>query len=466
MKVLVIDDDFVGRVLLQDILTQYGYDVITALDGTEGLRKAREERPSVVITDVLMPGMDGYQFLREIRRDSTLRDMPVIFYTGTYLDRRDEELASDLGVTRFLTKPRNPQEIVNAVKEAIEEGASAPSGQPVIEEPVFLRLYNERLVSKLKSKVEESERTRLFLDSVMESIGDGLVVIDRSHNILHANSSASATIGLEKSEIIGKKCYETIHRNTSPCEGADITCPMHEVFEKGRTSHVIHTHTDASGNEQYIDITASPIKDADGKIIAMVETYRNFMQRQTDDELINLVKKLNEAQVRLKQMAITDDLTGLRNRRYIMERLEEEFQRAKRSGRPLSLVMLDIDHFKDINDTHGHLFGDTVLKIIASRIRDCLRRNDIVGRVGGEEFLVISPDSGVEEAVLVAERIRRVVHSKAIGDGDIEVSVTLSAGVATAGREDRSADRVFSRADTALYKAKQEGRNRVKVIKP
>lgn len=466
MKILVIDDDFVGRMLLQDILTQFGYDVITAVDGAEGLRKAREERPSVVITDVLMPGMDGYQLLREVRRDSAIRDVPVIFYTGTYIDRRDEELAQDLGVTLFLTKPKEPQEIVDAVKDAVEAGSMPRSGGQVVDEPVFLRLYNERLVSKLKNKVEESERARLFLDSVMESIGDGLVVIDRNYMILHANSAAAATIGLEKAEIIGKKCYETIHGNTSPCQDAEVVCPMHEVFGKGRTSQVLHKHIDSSGTEQYIDITASPIKDADGRIIAMVETYRNLMQRQTDDELINLVKKFNEAQVRLKQMAITDDLTGLRNRRYIMERLEEEFQRAKRTGRPLSLVMLDIDHFKDINDAHGHLFGDSVLKTIASRIRDCLRRHDIVGRVGGEEFLVISPDSGVEEAVLVAERIRRVVHSKAIGDGDIEVSVTLSAGVTIAGSEDKSADRVFFRADTALYKAKQEGRNRVKVISP
>lgn len=466
MKILVIDDDFVGRMLLQDILTQFGYDVITATDGAEGLRKAREERPSVVITDVLMPGMDGYQLLREVRRDSAIRDVPVIFYTGTYIDKKDEELAHDLGVTLFLTKPKEPQEIVDAVKDAVEAGSMPRSGGQIVDEPVFLRLYNERLVSKLKNKVEESERARLFLDSVMESIGDGLVVIDRNYNILHANSAAAATIRLEKAEIIGKKCYETLHGNTSLCQDAEVVCPMHEVFGKGRTSQVLHKHVDSSGTEQYIDITASPIKDVDGRIIAMVETYRNLMQRQTDDELINLVKKFNEAQVRLKQMAITDDLTGLRNRRYIMERLEEEFQRAKRNGRPLSLVMLDIDHFKDINDAHGHLFGDSVLKTIASRIRDCLRRHDIVGRVGGEEFLIISPDSGVEEAVLVAERIRRVVHSKTIGDGDIEVSVTLSAGATIAGSEDKSADRVFSRADTALYKAKQEGRNRVKVINP
>ena len=147
-----------------------------------------------------------------------------------------------------------------------------------------------------------------------------------------------------------------------------------------------------------------------------------------------------------------------------MERLDEEFERARRSGRPLSLIMLDIDHFKQINDAYGHLFGDTVLKRIASRIKESLRKHDLVGRVGGEEFLVICPESGSEEAVLVAERIRRIVHAKAIGDGMAEVSVTLSAGVGIRDEDDKNADTLFSRADTALYKAKEEGRNRVVTI--
>lgn len=147
-----------------------------------------------------------------------------------------------------------------------------------------------------------------------------------------------------------------------------------------------------------------------------------------------------------------------------MERLDEEFQRAKRSGRRMSLIMLDVDHFKNINDAHGHLFGDYVLKTIASRIRDCLRRHDLVGRVGGEEFLVISPESGMDEAVIVAERIRKLVQSKTIGDARVEVSITLSAGVTEMTNKDINPDSLLSRADTALYMAKDQGRNRVAIL--
>jgi diguanylate cyclase (GGDEF)-like protein len=163
-------------------------------------------------------------------------------------------------------------------------------------------------------------------------------------------------------------------------------------------------------------------------------------------------------------VAITDELTGLRNRRYIVERLEEEFQRAKRTGRPLSLIMLDIDHFKKINDAHGHLFGDVVLRVVSTRMKETLRKHDLIGRVGGEEFLIICPESSLEDTVVVAERIRRIIHGETISDGVREAAVALSAGVTMLMASDRSSDTLFSRADTALYKAKERGRNRVVVL--
>jgi diguanylate cyclase (GGDEF)-like protein len=124
-------------------------------------------------------------------------------------------------------------------------------------------------------------------------------------------------------------------------------------------------------------------------------------------------------------------------------------------------MMLDIDHFKQVNDANGHLFGDIVLRVVSMRIKSHLRRHDLVGRVGGEEFLVVSPDSGLDDTIMVAERIRKVVNDEAICDAVREVSVALSAGVTTMRENDTSVDILFSRADTALYKAKEEGRNRV-----
>ncbi len=464
MKILVIDDDHNNRRLLQEVLSLHGYEVVLAAEGDEGLKKIQEERPALVITDVLMSGVDGFQLLREIRRDNSLKDMPVIFYTGTYLDKEDQDLAREIGVSRYLLKPTLPSEIVKVVRDVLEEkGGNKPAvpSPAAIEEPVFLKLYNERLVNKLKNKNIDIERARIFLAHIMEGIGDGIVVIDRDHTVVQVNSAAAASLGVEQSEIVGRKCFELIHRKSSPCQAPDIVCPLPAVLETGETTTVLHTHIDSAGNEQYIEITASPVKDSDGEAFGMVETYRNILEKRIDDELVNLVKKLNETQMHLKLMSITDELTGLRNRRYIMERLEEEFQRARRSGRPLSLMMLDIDHFKQVNDTNGHLFGDIVLRVVSMRIKSHLRRHDLVGRVGGEEFLVVSPDSALDDTIMVAERIRNVVNGESICDGVREVSVALSAGVTTMRENDTSADILFSRADTALYKAKEEGRNRV-----
>ncbi len=465
MKILVIDDNDAVRSVLRDILVAGGHDVVLAQDGEEGLARAKEEPPDLVITDVLLPGVDGFQLLRSIRDDERLRDVPVIFYTGRYLDDEDKNLALRMGASRYLIKPLDASEILDAVREVAAEGAAnrrrrAEAGR--LEEPVFLKAYNERLISKLKRTMRENEEVRSFLEHIMEGIGDGVMVIDRNYKILAANSSAAASVGMEKQDLTGRLCYEMTHRRRAPCEGPGTLCPLALIFDRGETVvKVLHTHYSEQGDERHVEITASPVRDNDGRIFAVVETHRDIMEKHSDDELVKLVKRLNEAQTHLKHAAITDDLTGLRNRRYIVERLEEEFQRAKRTGDLLGLIMLDIDHFKQINDAYGHLFGDVVLRVIASRIKSSLRKHDVVGRVGGEEFLVICPESTLEDTVVVAERILKNINDEAIGDGINEVKIALSAGVTALHKNDVSSEKLFSRADTALYKAKEEGRNRV-----
>ena len=468
MKILIIEDDHNSSRILEKILLSAGHEVSVAEDGQEGLTMVRGDRPALVITDILMPGVDGFQFLNEVRKDSSLKDLPVVIYTGNYLDKEDEALGRELGVSRFLLKPLSPVEILSVVNEISAEtkkSAPMPVSASSLDEPVFLKLYNERLVNKLKHKVLETEEARRTLDHIVEGIADGVVVIGRDYTIIQANTAMADLLGIEKSEMIGRKCYEVSHRRQAPCEGPSIICPFPQIFDRREgIVKVLHTHFDSQGDERQIEITASPVKDDKGRIFAMVETSRDIMEKYSDNELVKLVKRLNEAQTHLKHMTITDDLTGLRNRRYIVERLEEEFQRAQRANGLLSIIMLDIDHFKRINDVHGHLFGDVVLRVISSRIKSILRKHDIVGRVGGEEFLVVCPDSSLEDTVVVAERIRKIIFDEPIGDGIKEVTVALSAGVSAINQADVSSERLFSRADSALYKAKELGRNRVEVM--
>jgi diguanylate cyclase (GGDEF)-like protein len=176
---------------------------------------------------------------------------------------------------------------------------------------------------------------------------------------------------------------------------------------------------------------------------------------------LTLAKDLKITQDRLHTMALTDELTGLNNRRQVMARLEEEFQRTTRLGESICLISLDIDHFKLINDTHGHPFGDMVLKCVAERMLGSVRPYDVVGRVGGEEFLVVAPASPPQEAVSLALRIIKAISNEEFGEGPTRVRVTASAGIAVINTDDTGIEELIKRADHALYQAKQAGRNRV-----
>lgn len=177
-----------------------------------------------------------------------------------------------------------------------------------------------------------------------------------------------------------------------------------------------------------------------------------------------LVIKLDEAQHHLKHQATTDELTGLRNRRRIMSRLEEEYERACRLQDPLCLIIIDIDHFKRVNDSYGHLFGDIVLKHVAATMQEIVRRYDIIGRIGGEEFLIIAPSTTADDAVILAERLREKVSGTPVTERNLDITVTVSAGVASFIEGEDTIETLLRRADTALYKAKREGRDRVALL--
>jgi len=170
-----------------------------------------------------------------------------------------------------------------------------------------------------------------------------------------------------------------------------------------------------------------------------------------------LIKKLEEARQTIEKIAITDQLTEVFNRRHIMSRFEEEFEKFKRLKKKVSCIMADIDNFKAVNDSYGHLAGDQVLKAISHRIRNTVRAYDILGRYGGEEFLIIMPDTSVEDARELAERIRTRVKEETVNNA----TITLSLGVVCVEESDRSVDDIIRRADQNLYKAKKDGKDRV-----
>jgi diguanylate cyclase (GGDEF)-like protein len=176
---------------------------------------------------------------------------------------------------------------------------------------------------------------------------------------------------------------------------------------------------------------------------------------------LDLMQRIEAANRQLEAMAHTDPLTLLYNRRYLMNQLDFEFKRARRHGLPLSFLIIDLDHFKSINDTHGHLAGDMVLKRVASLLTKSCRGTDLVGRYGGEELCVVLEHTSLEQAVLVAEKLRAAIAGLELASEGKPFAITASIGVAEAAPDDQTVEDLVRRADRALYRAKGGGRNRI-----
>ncbi len=309
-RVLAVDDERLSLKLIRHHLEKSGHDVLLASNGQEALEIAMREDPPIIVTDWRMPGMDGLDLVRMLRRYERGRATYIILLTGSDDEEQVVE-AFDAGIDDYVTKPFNPRVLLARV------GAG------------------ER-VAHLQEQVAEDKRT---------------------------------------------------------------------------------------------------------------------LQKQ--------MKELAILNRKLKTASITDPLTGLPNRRYAMERMQEAWGGRERQPKPMALVMIDIDHFKRVNDEYGHAAGDAVLQKVADVFREHIRHGDSICRIGGEEFLVILPQATLDEAATCAERMRAAVASAEVDAEGFSERVTVSLGVASSEQTDQSVDDLLNLADAAVYRAKAEGRNRV-----
>ena len=294
-----------------------------------------------------------------------------------------------------------------------------------------------------------------FYKEILNSLQDGIYYLDRDRIITYWNRGAEKITGYTAEQVMGKSCRHNLlnHVNEHGLELCNDHCPMAATMQDGkpREEYVYLHHAD--GHRVPVQIRSTPIRDKAGNIVGAVETFNKGTSPEKTERRIR----------KLQKTAFLDPLTAIGNRRHLESRLKIRMLDFKENQIPFGLLFCDIDHFKNLNDTFGHNWGDKVLRMIAQTLRSNIREADTMGRWGGEEFLVILQDINVESLLKIGEKLLILVRESHISHSDgRRISATISIG-GTLVRESDTRDSVIDRADRLMYQSKANGRNRVTI---
>jgi len=443
-RILVVDDVDTNVRLLEAKLTIEYFDVVTCNDGATAIELARTEQPDLILLDVMMPKMDGFKTCRRLKDDPATRHIPVVLVTA--LDGRQDRIRGlEAGADDFLSKPYDDLILMARVRS-------------------LTRL--KIMVDELREREESGRRFGIGGAGVERLRGTGgrIVVVDdnpkqasvlmaelgRNHRPVLANSiDAGISAGGVDLMII----------NAANASFDGLRLLAHLRAREVTRSLPILTIVDLKERQRLVkalelganDIVSAPI-DPDELSVRVVTQVKR--KRYTDF--------LRERLERNLEAAVTDVLTGLHNRRYMASQLQSMLARANRGGEAISVLIIDLDHFKSINDSFGHDVGDEVLREFAVRLATNVRAVDLPCRLGGEEFVVVMPGTSLEDAQRIAERIRRDISSEPFRAlaGKAPLDVTVSVGVASSVDGD-TPETLLKRADQGVYEAKDRGRNTV-----
>ena len=452
-RVLVVDDLEPNVKLLEAKLRAEYFDVLTALSGQEAVDKAREEKPDIILLDVMMPGMDGFEACKIMKSDPETAHIPIVMVTA--LDQQADRVAGlSAGADDFLTKPVEDVALFARVRglsrlkmmtDELRMRYATGKGLGVVDQIDITyddSAFDEARIFIIDDQEEQPER-------IQKALGDGYQI--------SVETDPEVALGRVKSGDFDLVIVNMALEATDPLR----LCSSIRSFEETRMTPLlaIVRQGDTRKLVRALDIGVNDY------LTRPVETNELIARVSTQIRRKRYIDQLRSSFQASLEMAVTDQLTGLYNRRYLASHLSAMFDRAFWTGRPLSIMIMDLDHFKSVNDTHGHDAGDKVLQDFADKIRSSVRGIDLACRYGGEEFLIAMPDTDKRFAGLVAERLRQEVenHEVVLNGGRDSLKVTVSIGIASSedGPKDDTAQKLIKRADEALYEAKSGGRNRV-----
>lgn len=303
-----------------------------------------------------------------------------------------------------------------------------------------------------KSRIKQEEQE--FLKNVIDSAVDPIMVIDRDYNVTMHNDAVEKQIDWSCiADRENLKCYEISHHRSTPCDGTDHPCPLREVLETQEHASALHIHQDKRGVSQYVELSASPHRDGKGDIVGIIEIARDITDR------IEVENQLEVEQVKLTHLANHDPLTNLPNRLLFHDRVEQAIKRSQRNFSQFVVFFINLDRFKAINDSLGHIVGDKVLQEVTARLKYNMREADTIARLGGDEFaLIIESTQHLEDVRNLAEKVQSVLSESMMIAGH-ELYVTSSIGISLFPNDGDAPEMLFRHADTAVHRAKEEGKN-------
>jgi len=439
----VVDDETDAVNLFQAALNDQGFQIETAANGAQAVEKARSFLPDVILMDVIMPELNGYIATERLKADPATSDIPIILVTG--LNKVEDKLRGlESGADDFLNKPFNIQELLSRVhslvkiKKLQEQLKEMSERQPLLAHiKKSLSTYRSHILV-----VEDDERIRNICKWILDAGG---YVVDTVPDGGEAQKHLKAAIpdlillDLMLPDINGLDLVQKLKQDPATQDiPVIIITAMSDMKTKVKSFN--------TGVDDYL---VKPVKSLE--LLARVK--------------VNIRKHLAQQELKYSldqtfQQSISDPLTGLCNRQYMSTVMDRELAIFKRHGRIFSLMILDIDNFKSINDNLGHLSGDQVLTAVAKILKDEIRTSDLAVRYGGDEFIVIFSDTKEDQAMIIAQRIRAAVEQKKFIEGKDQM-ISVSVGLTQASANDSTGEDIIKRADDAMYQAKRAGKNRV-----
>ncbi|MDW5416827.1 diguanylate cyclase [Iodobacter sp. CM08] len=451
---LLIVDGMPSSIAVLSACLQDDYHVLSTTNGHSALEIATQALPELILLDVIMGELDGYTVYEQLKANPITLHIPVIF-VSSLLEAADEERAFALGAVDYITKPISRPLLLARVRSHILQ-----------------KINNDKLLAfaqELSQKELEADKSKRLLNAVLDAIPIRVFWKDPDSRYLGCNRHFANDNGVDSSEDIkGRTDFDLM-----PERAFALQAFAHSVISTGQSllnqEGAITTH---DGKLTHISLNHVPLLATDGSVIGIVGAYEDITQRKNtfdalQDAKIKLETKLEEIEAlqdKLLEAAIRDPLTGLYNRRYLTETLDIMLAQATRNDMQLRAVMIDIDHFKAVNDTHGHATGDEALKYLAQFLATQSRTSDIVCRLGGEEFLILMMGATAENAQIKVDKYREDFANLTISHQQKIINLTFSAGIATYPQHTENSKTLLEYSDLALYVSKHNGRNRVSIF--